>query len=176
MFIAVVPPTLSLPRKGGGEFGAVFFSLADRDKESGLAAAVRFVDLGFTIAATVGTAAFLEANGVPVETVVAKAHTVDGIQPTEPADPAAVPGDWSSLLIALASVLARPSGTTCSQVSVVTATSLPLRSTASLKVARRLSSPNSLSSTSVARLPIRMTLFMASFSSVVDEDNIAGPV
>jgi hypothetical protein len=27
MFIAVVPPTLSLPRKGGGEFGAVFFSL-----------------------------------------------------------------------------------------------------------------------------------------------------
>ena len=45
-------------------------------------------------------------------------------QPTEPADPAAVPPPWSSLLIALASVLARPSGTTCSQVSVVTDTSL----------------------------------------------------
>ena len=34
----------------------------------------------------------------------------------------------SSLLIALASVLASPSGTTCSHVSVVTETSLPVRS------------------------------------------------
>ena len=49
-------------------------------------------------------------------------------QPTEPAAPAAVPEPVSSLLIALASVLARPSGTTCSQVSVVTETSLPARS------------------------------------------------
>src|SRR5436190_3769995 len=52
--------------------GAVFLSLADRDKESGLAAAVRFVELGFSICATEGTARFLEDNGVPVETVVAK--------------------------------------------------------------------------------------------------------
>ena len=49
-------------------------------------------------------------------------------QPAAPAEPAAVPPPSSSLLIALASVLASPSGTTCSQVSVVTDTSLPLRS------------------------------------------------
>jgi carbamoyl-phosphate synthase large subunit len=54
------------------EGGAVFFSLADRDKATGLAAAARFVELGFTLAATAGTAAFLESEGVPVETVVAK--------------------------------------------------------------------------------------------------------
>ncbi|HUS61240.1 MAG TPA: carbamoyl-phosphate synthase large subunit, partial [Acidimicrobiales bacterium] len=52
--------------------GGVFFSVADRDKASGVAAALRFVELGFAIAATSGTATFLEANGVPVETVVAK--------------------------------------------------------------------------------------------------------
>ncbi|HET6794567.1 MAG TPA: carbamoyl-phosphate synthase large subunit, partial [Acidimicrobiales bacterium] len=52
--------------------GAVFMSLADRDKAAGLTAAVRFVELGFSIAATAGTATYLEANGVPVETVVAK--------------------------------------------------------------------------------------------------------
>ncbi|CAM3643787.1 hypothetical protein MYFR107205_20695 [Mycolicibacterium frederiksbergense] len=49
-------------------------------------------------------------------------------QPTDPAAAAAVPAPVSSLLSALARVLARPSGTTCSQVSVVTATSVPLRS------------------------------------------------
>ena len=54
------------------ESGSVFFSLADRDKLQGLAAALRFVELGFSIAATPGTAAHLEENGVPVETVVAK--------------------------------------------------------------------------------------------------------
>ncbi len=54
------------------EAGAVFLSLADRDKAAGLAAAVRFVELGFSVAATAGTAAFLEEHGVPVETVVAK--------------------------------------------------------------------------------------------------------
>jgi len=52
--------------------GAVFLSLADRDKQAGLATALRFVELGFTLAATSGTARFLEANGVPVEKVVAK--------------------------------------------------------------------------------------------------------
>ena len=52
--------------------GMVFFSLADRDKEGGVLAAARFHELGFTIAATSGTAAFLEAEGVPVETVVGK--------------------------------------------------------------------------------------------------------
>ena len=52
--------------------GTVFFSVADRDKKAGLDAATRFVAAGFTIAATEGTAAYLEAAGVPVGTVVAK--------------------------------------------------------------------------------------------------------
>ena len=54
------------------ESGTVFLSLADRDKASGVEAARRFVELGFAIAATAGTAAPLEAEGVPVATVVAK--------------------------------------------------------------------------------------------------------
>jgi carbamoyl-phosphate synthase large subunit len=52
--------------------GTVFFSLADRDKASGLDAARQFAALGFDLAATSGTAAMLEAAGVPVATVVAK--------------------------------------------------------------------------------------------------------
>ncbi len=52
--------------------GTVFFSLADRDKEAGVAAARRFVQLGFTLAATSGTASYFEKAGVPVATVVAK--------------------------------------------------------------------------------------------------------
>ena len=43
--------------------GTVFLSLADRDKAGGLAAARRFADLGFTLVATAGTAAALEAAG-----------------------------------------------------------------------------------------------------------------
>jgi carbamoyl-phosphate synthase large subunit len=57
----------TLPHKG-----VVFLSLADRDKEHGLVAARRFAALGFSIAATEGTAASLEANHVPVATIVAK--------------------------------------------------------------------------------------------------------
>ena len=52
--------------------GTVFLSLADRDKASGLEAARQFAALGFELAATSGTAAMLEAEGVPVATVVAK--------------------------------------------------------------------------------------------------------
>ncbi|HEX2382536.1 MAG TPA: carbamoyl-phosphate synthase large subunit, partial [Acidimicrobiales bacterium] len=52
--------------------GMVFISVADRDKAAAVRAASKFVDLGFTIAATVGTADALEASGVPVATVVAK--------------------------------------------------------------------------------------------------------
>jgi carbamoyl-phosphate synthase large subunit len=52
--------------------GTVFLSLADRDKAAGLDAARRFASLGFSLVATSGTAAFLESNGVPVTTVVAK--------------------------------------------------------------------------------------------------------
>jgi carbamoyl-phosphate synthase large subunit len=52
--------------------GTVFFSLADRDKAAGTAVARRFVQLGFGLAATAGTARYFAADGVPVETVVAK--------------------------------------------------------------------------------------------------------
>jgi carbamoyl-phosphate synthase large subunit len=68
------------------EAGSVFFSLADRDKEKGLRAAVRFVELGFSVVATAGTAEFLEANGVPVEAVVAKVTdegSTDGVDAVE---------------------------------------------------------------------------------------------
>ncbi|HVF32801.1 MAG TPA: carbamoyl-phosphate synthase large subunit [Acidimicrobiales bacterium] len=54
------------------ESGTVFLSLADRDKASGLDAARRFVEAGFRLAATAGTAAHLVAHGLPVDTVVAK--------------------------------------------------------------------------------------------------------
>jgi len=52
--------------------GTVFFSVADRDKETGLAAAHLLVELGFEIAATSGTATYLTDNGVAVGLVVAK--------------------------------------------------------------------------------------------------------
>jgi carbamoyl-phosphate synthase large subunit len=52
--------------------GTVFFSLADRDKVGGVGVARRFVQLGFSLAATAGTATFFESEGVPVETLVAK--------------------------------------------------------------------------------------------------------
>jgi carbamoyl-phosphate synthase large subunit len=52
--------------------GTVFFSLADRDKGAGLDAARQFAALGFDLAATSGTAAMLEAEDIPVATVVAK--------------------------------------------------------------------------------------------------------
>jgi carbamoyl-phosphate synthase large subunit len=57
----------TLPAKG-----TVFLSLADRDKHAGMVAARRFAELGFSIAATTGTADAIEAEGIAVETVVAK--------------------------------------------------------------------------------------------------------
>jgi carbamoyl-phosphate synthase large subunit len=62
--------------------GTVFLSLADRDKAAGLRAARRFVELGFTLAATAGTAAALEEAGVPVETVVRKLGEEESGPPT----------------------------------------------------------------------------------------------
>jgi carbamoyl-phosphate synthase large subunit len=56
-----------LPRSG-----TVFFSLADRDKDAGTVAALRFFELGFSIAATAATARHLEDRGVRVDIVVAK--------------------------------------------------------------------------------------------------------
>jgi carbamoyl-phosphate synthase large subunit len=52
--------------------GQVFLSLADRDKVAGLALARQLVTLGFTLAATVGTAGYLRAHDVAVATLVGK--------------------------------------------------------------------------------------------------------
>jgi len=52
--------------------GTVFFSVADRDKQSSLTAAEMLVGLGFKIAATAGTAVYLREHGVEVELEVAK--------------------------------------------------------------------------------------------------------
>jgi carbamoyl-phosphate synthase large subunit len=59
------------------EGGMVFLSLADRDKAAGVTAAARLVDQGFEIAATVGTAAYLERHGVAVAQRVAKVAAAD---------------------------------------------------------------------------------------------------
>jgi carbamoyl-phosphate synthase large subunit len=59
--------------------GTVLLSLADRDKPAGLVAARRFAELGFMIAATAGTADALEADGVPVDVVVAKVGEAVGV-------------------------------------------------------------------------------------------------
>jgi len=52
-------------------------SLADRDKVQGLELARLLVDLGFTLAATVGTAGYLRAHGVVVDTLVGKVGLAD---------------------------------------------------------------------------------------------------
>jgi carbamoyl-phosphate synthase large subunit len=49
--------------------GTVFISVNDRDKPGAAAIARKFVDFGFTIAATRGTAATLKAAGVPCRTI-----------------------------------------------------------------------------------------------------------
>jgi carbamoyl-phosphate synthase large subunit len=64
----------TLPRQG-----TIFLSLADRDKDAGAVAARRFAELGFVLVATAGTAATLEAAGVPVQTVVAKVGEALGV-------------------------------------------------------------------------------------------------
>jgi carbamoyl-phosphate synthase large subunit len=57
--------------------GQVFMSLADRDKVNGLLLARELATLGFAIAATVGTAGYLRANGVAVATLVGKVGLAD---------------------------------------------------------------------------------------------------
>ena len=52
--------------------GTVFLSLADRDKPAGLEVARAFAAMGFSIAATLGTAGYLRAAGLAVDTLVAK--------------------------------------------------------------------------------------------------------
>ena len=60
------------------EQGTVFLSLADRDKPLAAQAAMRFTELGFSIAATSGTARYLEERGIEVATVVAKLGESNG--------------------------------------------------------------------------------------------------
>jgi carbamoyl-phosphate synthase large subunit len=52
--------------------GQIFMSLADRDKVAGLELARLLSELGFRLAATVGTAGYLRSNGVNVHTLVGK--------------------------------------------------------------------------------------------------------
>ncbi len=52
--------------------GTVFLSLADRDKPAGLVVAQGLEALGFSLAATLGTAGYLRHHGVEVGTLVAK--------------------------------------------------------------------------------------------------------
>jgi len=59
--------------------GTVFFSLADRDKRSGVRAARRFSELGFSVVATAGTATALEREGIAVDEVVAKLGEAVGV-------------------------------------------------------------------------------------------------
>jgi carbamoyl-phosphate synthase large subunit len=63
--------------------GTVFLSLADRDKTVGVDLARRFVELGFALAATAGTAEAVEAEGLPVATVVAKVGEGTGVDAVE---------------------------------------------------------------------------------------------
>jgi carbamoyl-phosphate synthase large subunit len=57
--------------------GQIFLSLADADKVAGVSVALALRELGFTIAATVGTAGYLRSRGVEVETLVGKIGTAD---------------------------------------------------------------------------------------------------
>ena len=63
--------------------GTVFLSLADRDKPAGLELGRRFVELGFAIVATEGTAATLASAGIPVAEVVAKVGQPTGLDAVE---------------------------------------------------------------------------------------------
>ena len=63
--------------------GTVLFSLADRDKPAGLEAARAFVALGMKLAATSGTAAYLESKGLPVGTVVGRVDEIGAANAVE---------------------------------------------------------------------------------------------
>jgi carbamoyl-phosphate synthase large subunit len=61
------------------ESGTIFMSLADRDKEIGVIAARGYRELGFSIAATSGTAAALRDAGIDVDIDVAKLGEEGGV-------------------------------------------------------------------------------------------------
>lgn len=65
--------------------GTVFISVHDGDKPKVLTVAQRFIDLGFNLVATSGTASFLKRNGIPADLVFKIAegrrpHVVDKIK------------------------------------------------------------------------------------------------
>jgi len=66
------------------EGGCVFISVNERDKHAVLPVASQFVDLGFSIMATRGTAAFLEAYQIPAALInkvsMGRPHVVDAIK------------------------------------------------------------------------------------------------
>ena len=61
----------------------VFMSLADRDKTLGASVGRGFQELGFSIVATSGTAAVLQAAGVEVSTIVSKLGESGGVHAVE---------------------------------------------------------------------------------------------
>ena len=69
---------MSLPKDG-----TVFISVANRDKKQGIESAELFEKLGFSIAATVGTASALREAGIRVSDTVAKIGDDDGVTAVE---------------------------------------------------------------------------------------------
>jgi carbamoyl-phosphate synthase large subunit len=67
------------------EHGTVFLSLADRDKRAGMVAARLLAELGFSLVATTGTAAALQAEGIRVDAIVGKLgeSVPEGMDPLE---------------------------------------------------------------------------------------------
>ena len=57
--------------------GLVFLSLADRDKPAGIVVGKRLRELGLGVAATAGTAKYLEHFGVKVDVLVSKLSEAD---------------------------------------------------------------------------------------------------
>jgi len=66
--------------------GMVFLSLNDRDKPSGLVVAKRLRELGLGIAATTGTADYLQRFGHPVDRVVGKVSETTAKKNSQPED------------------------------------------------------------------------------------------
>jgi carbamoyl-phosphate synthase large subunit len=64
---------LAAYRDGLPQSGSVFVSVADRDKEQAVEPVRKLVEMGFTIMATDGTAAFLKKHGIE-SALVAKQH------------------------------------------------------------------------------------------------------
>ena len=61
-------------------YGTVFATIADKDKEEALPLIRRFYNLGFNIEATAGTAAFLKKNGIRTHVLSKISEGSDEIQ------------------------------------------------------------------------------------------------